>query len=68
MKADSLFMIKETYALLKERINSVETPRKVEAILFALDDDPEFVKLYEAMYFGQLMKNGLDKWKFYVGF
>lgn len=45
-------MINLTYSHLYERLNSISTIRKIDTILIALDDDPEFFYLYEAMFFG----------------
>jgi GMP synthase-like glutamine amidotransferase len=36
--------------------------------MMILDDDEDFQLTYEALYFGQLMKNGLEKWKFHAAF
>lgn len=65
--SQDLELIKEMFTHLKKRLTQ-ERPRAVEYAI-VLDDDQNSMKhMYEAMWVGQIMRTGEEKFQFYRGY
>eukprot|EP00347_Sterkiella_histriomuscorum_P018887 403343795 len=67
MSIDDVELLKDMLTYLKRRITQ-DKPRPIEYAM-VLDDDQNVMKhMYEAMYVGQLMRTGEEKFNFYRGY
>jgi hypothetical protein len=64
---DTIDTITENLPTLKSRLSS-ETARRPDVAMVLSDDAPNWPYIYQALFMGQLINSGDEKWQFYRAF
>jgi len=65
---DTIDTINSTLPNLKSRLSSSGTVRKPDVAMILCDDAVNWPYIYQALFMGQLMHTGDEKWQFYRGY
>lgn len=68
IEEDTIEAIKESYGVLRKRLDPHSPPRIPEFAIILEDDAHDWHYIYEALFMGQLTITGNEKWKAYTAY